>query len=109
MNLDKKYGTDSSNNLSEKSNAGKRPSRWAIFGLIILAAALTALYVRNVRVVDDALQNQRKLQVELERLENRNELLQKRLNELRSPENVIPKAEEKLQMQTPEEKPEIVE
>lgn len=109
MNLDKNYGNDSSNNFSDKSNAGKRPSRWAIFGLIILAAALTALYVRNVRVVDDSLQNQRKLQVELERLENQNELLQKRLNEMRSAEKIIPKAEEMLQMQTSEEKPEIVE
>ena len=76
----------------------KLPGRWTVFGLMVLAAMFTVLYVDNVNRVDGYLEDIQMLKKKKEFIKNENELLKTKLNYLQSPERITKIAEEKLGM-----------
>lgn len=86
----------------------KLPGRWTIFGVMVLAAMFTVLYVDNVIRVDGYLEDIQKMKKKKEYFKNENELLKTKLNYLQSPERITKIAEEKLGMIKIDTPPEII-
>ncbi|MFH1052284.1 MAG: cell division protein FtsL [bacterium] len=86
----------------------KLPGRWTVFGIMVLAAMFTVLYVDNVIRVDGYLADIQKLKKKKEYFKNENELLMTKLNYLQSPERISKIAEEKLGMIKVDAPPEII-
>lgn len=86
----------------------KLPGRWTVFGVMVLAAMFTVLYVDNVNRADKYLEEIQKLKKKKEYFRNENELLKTKLNYLQSPERISKIAEEKLGMIKIDTPPEII-
>lgn len=86
----------------------KLPGRWTVFGLMVLAAMFTVLYVDNVNRVDKYLEDIQMLKKKKEFIKNENELLKTKLNYLQSPERITKIAEEKLGMIKMDRPPEVI-
>jgi cell division protein FtsB len=100
--------TDKPKPKPKKSKKQKRLNRWSVFGLLVLAAILIVIYINNVMRIEDLLFENQNLKKQYSELKYKNETLVAKVNALESPENIIPKATEKLKMLMPEEAPELI-
>lgn len=97
----------SDSDSEEQTEESKILSRWSLFGMVFLGALITVLYVDNVMRVDGFLEEVQKFKKTKLFLQNENEMLRTRLNELQSPERITKIAEENLGMIKMESPPEI--
>jgi len=86
----------------------KLPGRWTVFGVMVLAAMFTVIYVDNVIRVDGYLADIQTSKKKKEYYKNENELLMSKLNYLQSPERISKIAREKLGMIKMDSPPEII-
>ena len=86
----------------------KNKIRLRILLYITLGSFLFILYVSNVIHVKSMLKEEAKLRRELEKIENENHLLNKKINELESPERITTIAIEKFMMIKPENPPKLL-
>lgn len=83
-------------------------NRWKAFGLLVLAAASTIVYVSNVMAVNSLLEDNRKLEKQITEIKNLNEILNSRIIELESAERITEIAEKQLGMKKPDAAPTII-
>lgn len=82
--------------------------RWILFIVLISISFFLILLVSNVRTINAMLVENRKLELSIIELKDRNARLYSRIVELESAERVIPIAETMLGMYLPEETPIII-
>ncbi|MFA6571431.1 MAG: septum formation initiator family protein [Bacteroidota bacterium] len=85
-----------------------RLNRWKIFGIVIITAFATIIYVSNVLAVDKLLEELQSLKKQKELKVNINEVLKSKVNQLQSAERIIPLACDKLGMIKPVQAPEVL-
>ncbi|MCX7879822.1 MAG: cell division protein FtsL [Ignavibacteria bacterium] len=76
-----------------------------IFFVILAFAVFIILYVDNVIRIRKITREKYQIEKRLEEIQNENAILDKKINELRSPERIITFAQEKLKMKLPQKAP----
>lgn len=107
-------GRENSAGLSEENTGSTeiernfKFSRWAVFIIVILAAALTVLYVYNVTRIDKLLEEKRMLSVKLHKAQSLNDIHTAEIIRLQSAGRITNIAAEKLNMHRSESPPGIL-
>lgn len=120
----KKDQTTTSNNIINNNQNAKTPqtpqfnatqqtlklgfNRWTIFGIITVFALITVISVTNVIQVNSMLKENEELHKKYKVLKQTNELLNRQINYLESPERITIIAKEKLGMQVANQAPKFV-
>jgi hypothetical protein len=107
MNEDYSQTADE-DNANPEVKTESRLNRWKIFGIVILTAFATIIYVSNVLAVDKLLEELQILKKQKELKVNINEVLKSKVNQLQSAERIIPLACDKLGMIKPVQAPEVL-
>jgi cell division protein FtsL len=95
-------------NESESDRKPKSKKRFLIFGSILIAAAVTILYISNLFYVNKLLKDVHDLNKAYKEIISNNEVLQAEVSKLESPDRIIPYATDKLDMIVSEQAPIII-
>jgi cell division protein FtsL len=95
-------------NTGFPKNISRAPGRIKLFVFILLAAGLTIFYVSNVIEVRSILKEINEIDKRRTAIENKNQLLTKKINELESPERITKLASEKSGLVKAEEPPSVI-
>ena len=90
------------------SQKTKKPAKLKYLLLIFIFSLLMILYVGNVVKVKSLLKEERKLEKQLEKVENQNQLLETDINRLESPERITDIATKKLGMIKQDTPPKVI-
>jgi len=86
-----------------------KTNRLKIFGIVLISAILTLMYVDNTIKINALLSKIRLQEIEINEIKARNEILSSKIIELESAERITKIAEEKLGLSKPNKMPIIIE
>jgi cell division protein FtsB len=108
MENTEEYSNTLKTNEAETDGKPKSKKRFLIFGMILIASAVTILYISNLFYVNKLLKDVYDLNKTYNEIINTNEILQARSSQLESPDRIIPYATDRLGMIVSEEAPIII-
>lgn len=105
------YGDSGLSSNNTGSNNKKRPkfNRWSLFGIVLISAASTILYVYNVIQIDGLLREIRELDKLKKELNAELEGARVEVTELESADRIIAIAKDKLSMVQSDTVPQLIE
>lgn len=83
-------------------------SKVKVLGLIIISAILLIIYVSNVIEIKSLMRTNYEMNKKREMIENRNQILRQKINQLESPERITKIAKENLGMNKSESTPTLI-
>ena len=86
-----------------------KTNRLKIFGIVLISAILTLMYVDNTIKINALLSKIRLQEIEINEIKAKNEILSSKIIELESAERITKIAEEKLGLSKPNKMPIIIE
>jgi cell division protein FtsL len=83
-------------------------NRWKVLSSIILVVITMVLWISNVNRVNKLLLENHRLEIELKDISSQNEVLSRENTQLRSPDRIIPIAQQRLGMILNDEAPVVI-
>ena len=93
---------------SELDSSASRFPGFKILMFVLVASLLIIFYVVNVIKVKSLLQEESKLEKQLDNIDDKNQILRAKINELESPERITKIASDKFKMIKPDALPEVI-